>query len=65
MQEIIKEYGPVILTIIAIVGLVVVVKALTGSGTQSVVGKAFTDLINSFVALGSGLIKGTGAVSGS
>ena len=45
MQEILKEDGPALLTVIAIIALAVLVVALIGSSESSVVGKAFADLL--------------------
>lgn len=58
MQDILKEYGPAILTVIAILALIVLVKALIGSDARSIVGGAFTSLINSFFNTASqGMVK--------
>ena len=48
MQEIIKEYGPALITVIAIISLVSLILFLIGSDSSSVVGTAFTNLINDF-----------------
>lgn len=48
MQDILKEYGPAIITVIAIVALTAVLGAIIGTDGNSVVGQAFTGLINNF-----------------
>ena len=48
MQDILKEYGPAIITVVAGVALVTVVTAVIGTDGTSVVGQAFTDLIENF-----------------
>lgn len=48
MQDILKEYGPAIITVIAIIALIGLVTFLIGSGGDSVVGKAFSGLISDF-----------------
>ena len=48
MQDILKEYGPAIITVVAVVALVTVVTAVIGTDGTSVVGQAFTDLIEYF-----------------
>ena len=48
MQDIIKEYGPALITVVAIVAIVSLVALLFNGGEESTVGKAFNDLIQSF-----------------
>ncbi len=48
MQEIIKEYGPTLITVMAIVALVALIIALIGSDEKSIVGQAFASLIQDF-----------------
>ncbi len=48
MQEIIKEYGAAIITVIAIMSLVALIVFLIGNNNTSIVGKAFDNLINDF-----------------
>lgn len=57
MQEIFKEFGPAIITFFVIVALIGLVATLIGSDQTSVVGKAFSDLINSFFSKASGAIN--------
>lgn len=47
MQEIIKEYGPALITIVAIIALIIIVKALVGNGTDGIIGQAFKGMIDS------------------
>lgn len=48
MQDIIKEYGPAIITVTAIISLVAVISFIVGNSDQSLVGKAFANLITTF-----------------
>lgn len=49
MQDIIKEYGPALITVVAIIALIGLVSVLIGKGAEDgVVGKAFSGLINNF-----------------
>ncbi len=48
MQEIIKEYGPALITVIAVIALATLIVVLIGSTKDSVVGEAFTNLITTF-----------------
>ena len=48
MQEIMKEYGPALITVVAIISLIGIVSVVIGDGTNGVIGPAFTNLINSF-----------------
>ena len=48
MQEIMKEYGPALITVVAIIALIGIVSVVIGDGTHGVIGPAFTNLINSF-----------------
>ena len=48
MQDILKEYGPALITVIAIIALVAVVTFIIGSNDTSVVGKEFSNLITTF-----------------
>lgn len=57
MQDIIKEYGPAIITVIAIVALIGLISFLIGTDGSSVVGKAFSDLINNFFTSAGGTIS--------
>lgn len=48
MQEILKEYGPAIITVVAILALIGVIVAVIGTSADSIVGQAFSDLISGF-----------------
>ena len=48
MQDILKEYGPAIITVVAILALIALVTALIGSDADSPIGKAFMGLIDGF-----------------
>lgn len=48
MQDILKEYGPALITVVAILALIALVTFLIGKDEGSVVGKAFSDLISGF-----------------
>lgn len=51
MQDIIKEYGPALITVVAVIALAGVVSVLLGGGTGGVVGEAFSKLITDFFAM--------------
>ena len=48
MQDILKEYGPALITVIAIIALVAVVTFVIGTGDQGIVGSEFSKLITTF-----------------
>lgn len=48
MQDILREYGPAILTFVAVIALIGLVVVLVGSDENSVVGQAFAGLIQNF-----------------
>ena len=48
MQDILKEYGPALITVVAIIALIGIVVFFVGKSDTSIVGKAFSDLITSF-----------------
>ncbi len=54
MQDILKEYGPALITVVAIIALVAVVTFLIGSGSDGVVGKEFSNLITTFFEKANG-----------
>ena len=55
MQDILKEYGPALITVIAIIALVAVVVFIIGSNDQGLVGKEFSSLISTFFNKASGI----------
>lgn len=48
MQDIIKEYGPAVISVVVIGAMIALVTFLIGSDDSSIVGQAFQSLINSF-----------------
>ncbi|MCR5210932.1 MAG: hypothetical protein K6C41_00070 [Lachnospiraceae bacterium] len=66
MQDILKEYGPAIITVVSIVALIGLISFLIGTDAGSVVGQAFSELISGFFksAESAGGIMG-GASAGS
>lgn len=62
MQDILKEYGPAIITVIAIVALIGLISFLIGHDGSSIVGQAFSSLItNFFNSAGKAVPKVSGA----
>jgi hypothetical protein len=49
MKEIFQEYGGILITVLAIVALIVVIKFIIGDGQTGVVGPAFSSLVKGFV----------------
>ena len=48
MQDILKEYGPALITVIAIIALVAVVTFVIGSQDEGIVGREFSNLVSTF-----------------
>ena len=48
MQDILKEYGPALITVVAIITLIALITFLIGKNEHSIVGAAFSQLINNF-----------------
>ncbi len=48
MQDILKEYGPALITVVAIITLIALITFLIGKNDHSIVGTAFAQLINNF-----------------
>ncbi|MCR4999634.1 MAG: hypothetical protein K6A05_07340 [Lachnospiraceae bacterium] len=48
MQEIMKEYGPALITVVAIIALIGIVSVIVGDGSNGVIGPAFSRLLQSF-----------------
>ena len=48
MQDLIREYGGALITVVAILALIAVISVLIGSDEGSVVGQAFSGLISHF-----------------
>ncbi len=60
MQDIIKEYGPAIITVVVIGALIVLLRALIGDGEESsIVGDAFSSLITNFFNNANTVIEAT------
>ena len=57
MHEVIKEYGPALIAVIAIIALVALIVTLIGTNGDSVVGKAFSTLINTFFENANAALK--------
>ena len=49
MKEIFQEYGGVLITVVAILAVILVITAVIGTDASSLIGKAFTGLIDNFV----------------
>jgi len=43
-----KEYGPALITVVAIIALIGIVKVIIGDGTNGVMGPAFKELVETF-----------------
>lgn len=54
MQDILKEYGPALITVIAIIALVAVVTFVIGTNADGIVGQEFSKLITDFFSKASG-----------
>ncbi|MCR5669231.1 MAG: hypothetical protein K6G05_09290 [Lachnospiraceae bacterium] len=50
MQDIIKEYGPALITVVAIISLVIIIKLMIGTDESSIVGSAFQNLLDAFLS---------------
>ena len=64
MQDILKEYGPALITVVAIITLIALITFLIGKDGNSVVGSAFSQLIGNFFASANSA-AGISAPSGS
>ena len=49
MKEVFQEYGGVLITVAAILAIILVMVAVIGTDDSSVIGVAFTNLINQFM----------------
>ena len=54
MQDILKEYGPALITVIAIIALVAVVTFVIGSQDEGIVGREFSNLVSTFFTKAKG-----------
>ena len=59
MKEIFEQYGGMIITIVAILTVILVVRAVIGSDQTGIVGKAFGQLIDTFLSQAQMAQKGT------
>lgn len=50
MQDILKEYGPALITVVAIMALIGIIKIVIGDDADSIVAKSFSELIDTFFA---------------
>lgn len=50
MQDIIREYGPAVISVVVIGAMIALVTFLIGSDNSSIVGQAFQTLIDNFFA---------------
>lgn len=56
MDEIFKQYGSTIITVLAIIAVIAIMKIVIGSSESSIVYKAFADLINHFYESAGGVL---------
>lgn len=54
MQDILKEYGPALITVVAIIALVAIVTLVIGSDEKGIVGREFSNLITTFFEKANG-----------
>ena len=59
MDEIFKQYGSTIITVLAIIAVIGIITLVSGNDTNSIVYKAFSDLIKNFYTSAGGAISGT------
>lgn len=59
MDEIFKQYGSTIITVLAIIAVIGIITLVIGKDTNSIVYKAFYDLIKNFYTSAGGAISGT------
>ena len=50
MKEVFEQYGGIMITVVAVLALLVVVKAVIGNSAEGILGKAFTGLIDNFTS---------------
>ena len=55
-DEIFKQYGSTIITVLAILAVIVIMKIVIGDSDTSIVYKAFADLINHFYESAGGVL---------
>ncbi len=57
MKEIFQEYGGILITVVAILSILLVIGAIIGTNENSIVGAAFSRLIEGFVTQAGGAIN--------
>ena len=58
MDEIFKQYGSTIITVLAIIAVIGIITLVIGNDTNSIVYKAFSDLFSNFYSSAGGVIPG-------
>ena len=48
MEEIFKQYGSAIITVVSIIAVIAIIALVIGADTNSIIYKAFSDLITGF-----------------
>lgn len=54
MDEIFKQYGSTIITVLAIIAIIGIITLVIGNDNNSIVYKAFSDLVTNFYSKASG-----------
>lgn len=49
MKEIFEQYGGVLITVAAVLSVILVITAVVGTDSSSIIGQAFSGLIESFI----------------
>ena len=49
MKEIFEQYGGVLITVAAVLSVILVITAVVGTDSSSIIGQAFSGLIDSFI----------------
>lgn len=49
MKEIFQEYGGILITVVAIIAVILVIRAVVGSDAGGPIGTAFSQLITNFI----------------
>ena len=49
MKEIFEQYGGVLITVAAVLSVILVITAVVGTDSNSIIGQAFSGLIESFI----------------
>lgn len=59
MDEIFKQYGSTIITVLAIIAIIGIITLVIGKGPESIVYKAFAELITNFYTSASKAVPNT------